>query len=255
MSNTDEGTHLCRDTSTWLLTTLSISTGNGVTELLAACDFNSVANGVGPFSFTHALISQLRKLAHVPSFTVGYLYNLPFTEIQGWRLEDSWNKKAPVHLVIIQDHRLPRSITLSARRPPLQPGSQKLRPLFQEVDGRIFADSNASIAQQSATSGSPSGSNASTSPFNSDVASSTTSAFPFPEYHRLLFSVIITENIKPGELSTEVYTDWLGTLPIAAKSIRVGADSLAIQHWSCSQCRLHSGVSAQIPCLDHAWSH
>lgn len=81
MSNTDKGTHICRDTSTQLLK-LTISTANGVTELLAAFDFDSIANGVGSFSFTYALISQLQKLACVPSFTVRYLHNLLFTEIQ-----------------------------------------------------------------------------------------------------------------------------------------------------------------------------
>ena len=90
------------------------STGNGVTELLTACAFNSIANGVGPFSFTHVLISQLQKLVHMPAFSDGY--NLLFAEIQNWRLENSQHKKAPIHLVLTQDHRLPRSITLSAKR-------------------------------------------------------------------------------------------------------------------------------------------
>jgi hypothetical protein len=90
--------------------------GDGVTELLAACSFNSIANGVGPFSLTHALLSQLRKRVSMPSFTVGYLYNLLFTEIQSWRLEDARHKRAPIHLVLTQDYRLPRTIILSAKQ-------------------------------------------------------------------------------------------------------------------------------------------
>ena len=92
--------------------------GNGVTELLAACTFNNSANGVGPFSFTHVLVSQLRVLVNKPSFTVGYLYNLLFTEVQGLPVKAAEFRKPPIHLVLTQDHRLPRSITLSTMRLP-----------------------------------------------------------------------------------------------------------------------------------------
>ncbi len=65
-----------------VLDPLTFHPGNGVTELSASCAFNNVANRVGPFCFTYALISQLRKLVQMPSFTVGYLFNLNFTGIQ-----------------------------------------------------------------------------------------------------------------------------------------------------------------------------
>lgn len=226
MSNTDEGKHILKHLIQWSIA-LIISTGNGVTELLAACAFNSIANGVGPFSFTHALISQLRKLVHVPVFSIGYLYNLLFTEIQSWRLENSQHKKATIHLVLTQDHRLPRSITLSAKRPTLQPGFQPLGFLSNETrpsaDGSISDGKRPASMQQSASSGTPSTSRGDISPFNSDGASSTTSGYPLPEYPRLLFSIRISEDIKPHELSSQLLADWLGTLPIAAKSIRVEA--------------------------------
>ena len=189
-----------------------------MTELLAACAFNNIANGVGPFSFTHTLISQLRKLVHMPSFTVGYLFNLLFTEIQSWRLEDSRHKKAPVHLVLSQDHRLPRSITLSAKRPPQSsrntvPAAENINPWNQNPREPL-----GSISSSSQSSG-----DGGISPFSSDTASSSTSRSLLPEYPRLLFSIRISEYIKPRELSTELFADWLRTLPIAAKSIRVEA--------------------------------
>ena len=52
--------------------------GNGVTELMAAYAFNGIANCVGPFSFTHSLVTQLHRMARMPSFTIGYLYNIIF---------------------------------------------------------------------------------------------------------------------------------------------------------------------------------
>jgi hypothetical protein len=57
--------------------------GNGVTELIAAYAYNATANRVGPFSFTHTLMSKLRILAHLLYFTISYLYNALFTKIQG----------------------------------------------------------------------------------------------------------------------------------------------------------------------------
>jgi hypothetical protein len=80
-------------------------------ELIAACAYNAIANGVGPFSFTHALNIKLRQMAELPSFTIGHLCNAIFTEIQGWRFEDSKHRKVPVHLVLSQSR--DRSIRLS----------------------------------------------------------------------------------------------------------------------------------------------
>ena len=42
--------------------------GSGVTELIAACAFNATANGVGPHSFTNALVIELTELSRKPSF-------------------------------------------------------------------------------------------------------------------------------------------------------------------------------------------
>ncbi|PMD32388.1 hypothetical protein L207DRAFT_500093 [Hyaloscypha variabilis F] len=179
--------------------------GNGVTELLAACAFNNSANGVGPFSFTHVLVSQLRVLVNKPSFTVGYLYNLLFTEVQGLPVKAAEFRKPPIHLVLTQDHRLPRSITLSTMRLPT--GENLYRT-------DLFPTSDQSKETGAASSLSPS---------SSDFDSSTTSVSELPEYPRLLFSIRISEDIKPGDLSTELMADWLSALPIEAKSVRIEA--------------------------------
>jgi hypothetical protein len=189
--------------------------GNGVTELMAACAFNNTANGVGPFSFTHALVAQLRKLIHMPSFTVGYLYNLLFTEIQSLRIEDAQRKKAPVHLVLTQDHRLPRSITISAKRPRI--------PSSLGPPGGSGGLGVSPTPQPESCSESPDSSGGNISPLSSSGASSATSISELPEYPRLLFSIRISEDIKPNQLSTELFADWLATLPIDTKSVRIEA--------------------------------
>ena len=203
------------------MTSLTICIGNGVTELIAACAFNDSTNGVGRFSFTHALIGQLTKLVSMPSFTVGYLYNLLFAEIQGWRKEDTRHKKAPVHLVLTQDHRLPRSIKIYSKTSSL--GGRVLQTaeaLSREANpwDVLFPW----YQQESSLESTPAADNV-ISPFSSDAASSMTSISAIPEYPRLLFSIRISENIKPRELSTELFADWLGTLPIATTSVRVEA--------------------------------
>lgn len=95
---------------------LTVLPGNGVAELLAACAFNNTTNGVGPFSFTHVLTPQLQNLASRPSFTIGYLYNLIFGQVQALPVKSAEYRKPPIHLALTQDHRLPRSITLSCRK-------------------------------------------------------------------------------------------------------------------------------------------
>ncbi|KAF8854102.1 hypothetical protein BDZ45DRAFT_597553 [Acephala macrosclerotiorum] len=177
--------------------------GNGVTELLAACAFNNSANGVGPFSFTHALVSQLRNLVNMPCFTIGYLYNIIFTYIQGLPVKAAEFRKPPIHLVLTQDHRLPRSITLSARR-------------FQIQDRLYSSGLHSSGASPTASSPSQFGR-------DSNSASAVTSVSSLLEYPRLLFSIRISEDIKLSDLSTGILTDWLSTLPIEAKSVRVEA--------------------------------
>lgn len=134
MSNTDEGEERFESPQIKLNLQMIQCAGNGVTELIAACAFNNTANGVGPFSFTYALISQLRRLVGLPPFTVGYLDYLLFAEIQSWRLEDARHKKASVHLVLTQDHRPLRSITISAKRSSIQPQIQWSPPSSQSAN-------------------------------------------------------------------------------------------------------------------------
>jgi hypothetical protein len=170
---------------------------------------------VGPFSFTHALVAQLRKLVHIPSFTVGYLYNLLFTEIQSLRIEDAQRKKAPVHLVLTQDHRLPRSLTISAKKPRV--------PSSLGPAGCSAGPGMSPTPQPGSSSESPDPSGGNISPLSSSEASSATSTSELPEYPRLLFSIRISEDIKPSQLSTELFADWLAILPIDAKSVRIEA--------------------------------
>jgi hypothetical protein len=211
--------------------------GNGVTELIAACAYNAIANGVGPFSFTHALINRLRMLASLPHFTIGFLYNALFTEIQSWRIEDSRYKKAPIHLVLSQNNERPRGIRLSPR----------LR-LSKQFFGTTSLDSQhclegplSSLSVNTPSSfSSPispyhqiSGSDNSSAPNQTSTSSkresglwlspSPTSSLELPEYPRLFFSIRIQEDVRSSDFSIEMFTDWLRDVPVSSCLVRVEA--------------------------------
>ena len=50
-----------------------------------------------------------------------------------------------------------------------------------------------------------------------------TSSFQVQEYPRLLFSIRVHEDVKPYELSTEMFVDWLRSVPVSASFVRVEA--------------------------------
>jgi len=195
---------------------------------MAACAYNSIANGVGPFSFTHALNMKLRQLAHIPSFTIGYLYNAIFTEVQSWRFEDSRHKKAPIHLVLSQNHDHPRSIRLSNRSKGK--GAAKSSPPALNCQFNVSSDSEPqSVAPQNHTSTHTSSTGSSAPDSNNEFdeksspSSSTTSLSQLSDYPRLLFSIRISEDVKPRELSTDLFTDWLREVPMLSSLVKVEA--------------------------------
>lgn len=202
--------------------------GNGVTELVAACAYNAIANGVGPFSFTHALTIKLRTMVSLPYFTVAYLYNSIFTEVQSQKHEDSRYKKAPVHLVLTQNLNYPRSIRLSPKRK-----TNTVQRTVTEEQSKIPTTPSASdyVSQSKGlqpstepssipSSGVRSGSNLS---HDSSPPSSMSSMSPLPIYPRLLFSVRVTEDVRGDDLCTELFADWLRQIPVATSLVRVEA--------------------------------
>ncbi|KUJ18943.1 uncharacterized protein LY89DRAFT_667987 [Mollisia scopiformis] len=198
--------------------------GNGVTEMLAACAFNVIANGVGQFSFTHALNEKLRLLSTLPGFTIGYLYNAIFSYIQNWRLEDSRFKKPPVHLVLSQNPKLPPSIRLGklskARNDEHE--EQFRKPSLPSGQG---ASNSSSVGLASMPSPAPSITLSSQAALNID-STPETSLSPenqLPDWPRLLLSIRFSETVKPSELSTELFAEWLRSVPALANAVRVEA--------------------------------
>lgn len=101
--------------------------GNGVTELMSACAFDIQANGVGHYSFTKALTTELRLLSRKGSFPVVELYTRVYCRAQHHMAQGLPNERypAPIHLVLTRDDLFPRSIQLSIQnRLPTQNSPQ-----------------------------------------------------------------------------------------------------------------------------------
>jgi hypothetical protein len=59
--------------------------GQGVTELIAACDFETQAPTVGPHSFTNALIRELEESFTNPPISVTQLHNRVINSLKNWK--------------------------------------------------------------------------------------------------------------------------------------------------------------------------
>lgn len=107
-----------------------------MTELISACAYNARANGVGPYSFTHALVIELRELAKKPCFSVGELYSNIFCRIQARMPEDGTERHpAPVHLVLTNDTRYQQRIQLS--KLPEKVGDARASCLSSDISNAV----------------------------------------------------------------------------------------------------------------------
>ncbi len=96
----------------------NVGDGNGVTVMISACSYDSEANGVGHYSFTKALIIELRLLSSKQSFTTGELHQNVYSRTQHHLAQGIVNERypAPVHLELTRDRGFWRSIQLSIHR-------------------------------------------------------------------------------------------------------------------------------------------
>ncbi|KAF8866141.1 hypothetical protein BDZ45DRAFT_333428 [Acephala macrosclerotiorum] len=203
--------------------TATTSEGNGVTEMISACAYNAIANGVGYYSFTKELTIELRELSRRPSFPVADLFRNVFSRIQARRPEDGRERHpAPVHLSLTQDNPdFPRSIQLSVR-----PGHIK-KPQSSNEDSSncaqiVESDSGDPERGRGATPSRPAG--------TEQLINDTTEAFPAKSISklsaqkpRILLAVRLRDDCRSGELSVGLFKDWLRDMPAVAEEVKVEA--------------------------------
>lgn len=212
--------------------TANASEGNGVNELISACAFNETANGVGPYSFTSALVTELRLLSHKPSFSVGELYKKIFFRTQCRMPEELYidgthreRHPAPIHLVLSHGESSPRGIQLPASMGP-QRLPRKQDPLHS---ARLGASSSTAYQMFHANDGHHLERGASFSgPVSTDDPPFRGQSRPIyqpigVESPRLLFSVRLRDSFQPGESMADFFTEWIRNFPSIAEEMRVEA--------------------------------
>ena len=211
--------------------------GNGVTELMAACDYESTANGVGDFSFTHNLIIELRRFAKAGEpFNTAQLWERMYHRMQSHVAQEVENERypAPVHFILTRDPVFHRSIELAPLMDPLSGHWEAVQPVVPsgsrggpvtshrrkhpETDSlpgkRACGDMRQPIIRTSRDTG-PSTSRA-PSPTNTD---------PFPMVHNfhhdrvIVFAVRLEETMSTEKLSLRAFEDWFRTLPAAVREV------------------------------------
>ncbi|KAG4438265.1 hypothetical protein IFR05_006247 [Cadophora sp. M221] len=220
--------------------TANTDEGHGVTELIAACGFNTSANPVGPDSFTRALITELGLLRRTSSFTVGTLYNRILCRAQNWMPTGREVQKPPLHVVLTQDSQLPRGIQLCPRtqkktpkqsprkpRAPAPPSPARRIPPSRVTKRRQPAYSDRAPIRRSerfSTSTSSLDSTDSGPSSLQSVESSLSSVSSDEEmYPRIAITIRLQETLASSDFSVDIFSEWIRMMPVLAESVKVEA--------------------------------
>jgi hypothetical protein len=198
-----------------------------VTELIAACGYNNEALGVGPYSFTSALIMELRKLSTKPIFSVGELYSNIYLNIQHRTLMDGTERHPPpIHLQLTQESRFPRSIQLSPSRKVSEQATSEGVNLRESsafdpnpVVTRGSALSSLTRVESSPDLSPPSGSNSPNCDHHIELSTPSLDT----KVPRISFAIRLKDTFRPHELSKDLFKEWLRTIPALVDEVKVEA--------------------------------
>jgi hypothetical protein len=204
-----------------------------VTEVIAACPYYSKANGVGDYSFTKALIIELREFKRTRKpFTTGQLHGRIYGRVAGRWPEDGSERHengverhpAPIFIQLTREKSRSRSIVLSSQSNVGEDYEVNLRALNAPTQSMCsstqkFPDhtniSTASLAE-------PAGSR---NDVHNPVDDTSSDPYVLPVDHvpRIAISIRLNENFQVGDLSTTYFRDWLLDMPAFAEEVRVEA--------------------------------
>jgi len=92
--------------------------GSGITEVIAACGFETWAPGVGPHSFTRILTEELKYLCRTAPFSTALLHNVVLSRVKYWKprygtsASDQERRKTPIYIVLSNESKQ-RSIEIA----------------------------------------------------------------------------------------------------------------------------------------------
>ena len=206
---------------------LNTGTGSGVTELIAACGFETVAPGVGEHSFTRSLIDELKWWTHGPSLTAAMLHNKVLSRVKYWKprfgaAPYDERRRTPMYIVLANEGNK-RSIEIV----PLPPRTVAITEPAAPLEDSVASTSSGSSSPLPVLSNdaSSSTSNTSTEPtaFEKDANSSGSSisqVWPDRDFKcpKVLISVALEED---QWLEAEAWADWLEKVPAKVKYANV----------------------------------
>ena len=194
--------------------------GNGVTEVIAACGFETWAPGVGQHSFTRSLVEELRYLRRTAPFSTALLHNTVLSRVKYWKPRygisagDLEKRKTPIYIVL-SNEKNQRSIEIApipVHDSDMDVGELSLRQ---------------SISRESSASSQPVEGDESPRPSQSSN-SSVDEVWPDNRFRcpKVIISVALEEE---QWLSTQQWEDWLRSIPALVKFANVegiyGSDS------------------------------
>ncbi|KAL8666026.1 MAG: hypothetical protein Q9202_001763 [Teloschistes flavicans] len=183
------------------------ASGNGVTELIAACGFESWAPGVGEHSFSRSLIEELKYLSYGPPFSATLLHNRVLSRIKYWkpRFTSTFateRRKTPIYIQLAND----------LNRKSIQLGPLPLQGTG--IDSGVYVQPTA----QSSTGSTDSEDIEMLSPDSSQ--SSLAEVWPDPGFKcpKVLISIALEDN---QQLDREDWTEWLRSVPALTKYMQI----------------------------------
>lgn len=202
-------------------------TGSGVTELIAACGFETGAPGVGEHSFTRSLIDELKWWTYGPSLTAAMLHNKVLSRVKYWKprfgaAPYDERRRTPMYIVLANEDK-----KSSIEIVPLPPRTVPItEPPVALGDGTPSTPSSSS-SQHPVLSNDASSSTSSTSTeptvLEDNVNSSESSisqVWPDRDFKcpKVLISVALEED---QWLEAEAWADWLEKVPAKVKYANV----------------------------------
>ena len=196
--------------------TASAEQGNGVTEVIAACGFETTAPGVCEHSFTRGLIEELRYCSKRSPLSAAMLHMKVLSRMKYWKpksvetrageLAFHERRKTPVHTILTNEGK-PRSIVLS----PIE----SISLLSPEVSASLAHSLPSDSSSQDVEMEDSSNDSATTS-----IPSSVSSPGRGSEqcYPTVLIAVALEEDQR---LHLDTWVEWLRDIPAIARYARV----------------------------------
>ena len=194
--------------------------GSGITEMIAACGFETEAPSVGEHSFTRSLIEELKYLRRTAPFSTALLHNTVLARVKYWKprygisASDQERRRTPIYVVLSNETKQ-RSIEIS----PIQACSSAMdwsHSLSQQPVLQDDSVSSQSVDEENSLRPSQS----SKSPLDE--------VWPDSDFRcpKVLISVALEED---QWLSTQPWEDWLRSIPGLVRFVNVegvyGSDS------------------------------